>query len=468
MHFHGENLKDLSDDYSNLGELLPKITVTPPGPNSVKQTDILKEHESLSGTSDLKEGKVPVIWKYAKGCNVVDVDDNIYIDLSAGLGVVALGYSHPLIVETINSQTGKLMHTPSKSNPHVGRVELVEKLAKITPPGLNKSFLATSGALAVEIAMKAAKAYKKTYWFVAFHGGFHGNNMQGALSLTSFKAYRDPYHPLLPGIVFVPFPYCYRCAFGKEYPSCDLQCVRFLEYTITNPATGVGDVAAVVVEPVQGVAGWIVPPNEFLKGVRKICDENNILLILDEIYTGFGRTGKLFCFEHSNIIPDIFAVGKGMASGFPMAAAIGKGEVMDNFGPHTSTFMGNPIGCACSLASIDAILKMGLVERTRKLGEHFLNSLKEETENCSIVGDVRGKGLLVGIELVKDRRSKKPAPEEAEKVLTAALKRGLIFHSGGIFGNFIRMSPPLVITEEQVDYSVRAVCEALREVEKSR
>jgi 4-aminobutyrate aminotransferase len=450
--------------YSDIGELLPNIKQKPPGPQSITLAETLKKYEGLSGCPTLRDQKIPVTWKYAKGSNVVDVDDNIFLDLSAGFGVAAIGYSHPRIIEAIKDQADELTHAPPKTNPHPLRVKLVEKLAEITPDPLQKSILTESGSLAVETAMKAAKTYKKTYGFISFHGGFHGNNMQGALSLTAYK-YKNIYQPLLPGIVFVPYPYCYRCVFGKDYPDCDMQCTKYLEYILANPATGIGNIAAVVVEPIQGVGGWIVPPKEFLRDVRKICNDHNILLILDEIYTGFARTGKLFCFQHSGIVPDIITVGKGISSSLPMAATIGKGDVIDTIDPNTSTFFANPLSCACAVTSIDVIFKDKLVERAEKIGAYFLKSLRDGTENCNIVGDVRGKGLLVGVELVKDKNSKDPAVEEAEKAVLSGLQKGLIFHSGGMLGNFLRLSPPLVITEEQVDYAVETLCAVLKEME---
>jgi len=449
--------------YAGLGELLPKIQVSPPGPKSNSLTESLRKHEIPAGCTVPQ----PVIWEYAKGSNVVDVDGNIYIDLSGGFGVAAVGYSHPRIVEAIKSQTNRLMHAPGKSSPHPRRIELAKKLTDITPTILDKSYITNTGALAVEVAMKAAKAFKKSYWFIAFHGGFHGNNVQGALSLTAYKEFRNIYQPLLPGVVHVPYAYCYRCAFGKEYPDCDMQCLKYLEYVVADPATGVGQIAAVVVEPVQGVGGWVIPPKEFLQGIRKICDENNILLILDEIYTGFGRTGKLFCYQHSNVTPDIMAVGKGMASGFPISATIGRGDVMEKFGPHTGTFIANPVGCACALASIEVIVEEKLAERAKNMGTYFLKGLTDVTEKIEIVGEARGVGLLVGLELVKNRRNKKPAVEEAEKTVLSALKRGLIFHRGGVLGNFLRISPPLVITRDQIDYSVEVIRECLKEAMKT-
>ena len=304
--------------------------------------------------------------------------------------------------------------------------------------------------------------------FIAFHGGFHGKTF-GALSLTSRKGYRRGVLPLVPGVFHVPFADCYRCPFGKDYPECDLQCLRYLEYVITDPATAVTDVAAIFLEPIEGHEGWIVPPKEFLPGIRKICNENNILMVLDEIITGFGRTGKMFCFQHYGITPDILVCGKGMASGFPISAVVSTDKIMGAWEPfqHTSTFSANPLGCAAGVASISVIQEELLVERSAKLGNHFLKALHEMEERHRLVGDVRGMGLMVGIELVKDKETKEPAPKETGEIIGRALKKGVFLQRpGGKFGNVLKISPPLVITEEQLDFGIQILDEVIGEVER--
>ena len=457
-----------SSQMTNLGSLLPKIRVKPPGPESVKIAEILGEYECPS-TSSILLGETPVSWWQAKGANVVDVDSNLYVDLTGAFTVAVTGYSHPKVVDAIKKQCGILLHAQGAASPNVLRAQLVKKLVELTPQRLGKALVENTGSQAIEIAMKAAKAYKKRYWFLAFHQGFHGKNIQGALSLTARKSYRNVFHPLLPGVAHIPFAYCYRCAFGKKYSECDMQCLRYLEYIVTDPSTGVGEIAAIVLEPIQGHGGWIVPPDHFLPGVHKICDENDILLVLDEIITGFGRTGKLFCFEHYDIIPDLLCCGKGMASGFPISACIGRSEIMDALVPlaHTSTFLGNPLGCAATLANLDVIFEEKLVEKSSRLGNYLLNALKDECENCRLVGEIRGKGLMVGIELVRDREKKTPATDETRKIVKMVVEKGVLINSGGKFQNVLKLAPPLVITEEQLDCGIEAIVDAVKEVERN-
>jgi len=448
----------------DLGKLLPVIKVQPPGPNSKVVEEIVERFESPEGRH---VGAIPIAWKKAAGANIVDADDNVYIDTSAAFTVAIAGHSHPKIAEAIGAQARELMHAPAGMSPNIQRARLLEKLAGLLPDDLKKMHLGNIGSEAIDIAMKLAQIHTGRTQFIAFQGGFHGKT-HGALSLTSRNYYRQEFLPLLPSATHVPYGYCYRCTFEQEYPACNMLCTRYLDNILSDPASGLGSVAAVVLEPVQGHEGFIVPPDEFVPNIRKICDKHHVLMILDEIITGFGRTGKMFCFQYSNIIPDILVCAKGIASGFPISAVIARTKIASSWKmlKHTSTFLANPIGCAAGVASLTVIEEEHLVEKSEKLGAYFLKRLKEFAVRHELIGDVRGKGLLIGVELVDDRKSKAPAAKATEHIVDQALNKGVYFASGGRYGNVLKISPPLVITEEQIDFSLRVLDECLKEAEK--
>lgn len=447
----------------NLGTLLPDLIVKPPGPKSLAAANLLKQYEtpSLSGVT---VGEIPICWRRAKGANVLDEDDNLYIDITAGWCVAIAGYCNDKVVEAIKKQAELLTHAPAAMSNNMPRALLEKKLGEMLPPQLKKSHIANTGAEAIEVALKVSRMYTKQQNYVAFEGSFHGKTL-GALSVTSVRHYRENVLPLIQDVRHVPFAYCYRCAFGKTYPDCGLQCLKYLEHVVTDPASGVSNIAAIVMEPILGHGGWIVPPDEFLPGVRKICDENNILLVLDEIITSFGRTGKMFCFEHYGIVPDILVCAKGIASGFPISATVASEEIMNSWEPfkHTSTFAANPIGCAAALASIDYIIENKLPERSARIGQKLKKRFDEMKDKYEIVGDARGKGSMVGMEIVKDKKSKKPAYEETKAIVNRALERGIIMQPpGGAYKNVLKISPPLVITDEQLDYAADVIEESVQ------
>jgi 4-aminobutyrate aminotransferase len=461
---------------SDLGTMLPKIVVPPPGPKSAEIAETLAKYESTAGSAMIL-GKVPVAWKQARGANIVDADDNIYVDFTSAFFVANAGHAHPEIVDAIKKQVDVLMYTQGAASPHMLRAQLAKRLVDLTSPGrLARVHIASTGAEAVEIAMKFAKAFTGAFEILAFHGGFHGKT-QGALSLSTARHLREVFLPLLPGAIHAPYAYCYRCVFGREYPDCGMQCLSYVEYLLKSPASGVDRLAAIILEPVQGYGGIIVPPDEFVSGLRRICNEHGILLILDEIITGFGRTGKLFGYQHSNAEPDLLVLAKGMASGFPISAVLATEEIMRSpkimptpteFLPRvTSTFMGYPVGCAAALASIDVITRERLVERAAELGVQLKKRLQEMEEEHEIIGETRSKGLMAGIELVKDKKSKKPASKETVEAVQEAYKRGVLVNPGGTFENVIRIAPPLVITKEQLDCGLDILDETIGTVERT-
>ncbi len=448
------------------GTLLPSIVEPPPGPKSRRLAERLGQVETPT-SSIIVRGEVPVFWERSRGANVMDVDGNIYVDLTAGFCVALAGHSNPRIVRAISRQSDTLLHSQGGLNPNPLRVELAEKLAQIAPGGLSVSHISTTGAEAVEMALKTARIYTGRQTVIAFQGGFHGKTT-GALSVTSHNYYRQPFLSTLPGVVHVPYAYPYRCPTHPADGKCPICSGDYLRYVLANPDSGVADVAAVIMEPVQGHGGWIVPPPEFVQAVRQLCDAYGILMIADEIITGFGRTGRRFGMDHFQVVPDILVVGKGLASGFPISAMITTRKIAAAWKPmqHTSTFLGHPVACAASLASLAEIEERGLVQRSAELGAYFKGELQKLQQTHPLIGEVRGLGLMVGIELVMDRTTRQPASEAGAKVVAAMLRRGVMATNyGGTYRNVIKMSPPLVITRRQLDVALEVLDDALHEVE---
>jgi len=451
-----------------LGKLLPTIEVEPPGPKSREWAERLRKVESPAA-STLQQEEAPIFWEQSRGANVMDVDGNIYVDITGAFFVTSAGHSNPRIAQAIRQQSEKLLHSMGSVNPNVPRVKLAEKLAEITPGRLAVSHIANTGGEAVDLALKTARLHTGRHMVVSFHGGFHGKTF-ASLAVTAKNYFRQPWQPLLTGATHIPYAYCYRCPFGLCYPACDIQCAKYLEHILSNPSSGVADVAAVIAEPVQGAGGVVVPPPEFLKRIADTCHSSGVLFIADEIITGFGRTGLLFGCEHSGVVPDIMTLGKGMASGFPISAMITTREIVADWKSeqHTSTFVGHPVGCAAALASIKEIEKKNLAKRARRLGNYLRQALERLKERHPLVGDVRGLGLMATLELVKDRETKEPAAKETARVGEAALRRGLMATlRGGRYGNCVRIAPALTITQEQLEFAVETLDKSLTDVESS-
>lgn len=456
----------MDDTNRELGTLMPSVRIPPPGPVSRELAGRLGAHETPNA-SEVSVGVIPIFWEQTRGANIVDVDGNLYVDLTAGFCVAVAGHSHPRIVAAIAEQAAIMMHAQGAANPSRRRVEIIERLAELAPPGLTDVHVGNTGAEAVEMALKTARLSTGKPTVVAFEGGFHGKTI-GALAATSQNYYREPFLGELAGTVHLPYAYCYRCPFGLQYPSCETACGKYFEHVLSSPDSGVTGVAAVILEPVQGHGGWIVPPREFLQTVSRVCRERGILLIADEVITGFGRTGKRFATEHFDIVPDIVAVGKGLASGFPISAMLTRPEIGKAWKPlqHTSTFMGNPLGSAAALASLDVIENEGLVQRAATLGTRLKDALVAMQPRHPLMGDIRGLGMMVGIELVKDRETRSPAQKEGKQVIREMLARGIMATNyGGTHHNVIKMSPPLVITTEQLDLAVKVIDESFAVIE---
>lgn len=449
------------------GTDLPAMLTAAPGPRSQALAQELAASEAPNA-STIAGGDIPVFWDATRGANIWDVDGNRYVDLTAGYCVAIAGHSNPRIVAAIKAQAERMMHSQGGSNPNALRVQLTRRLAQICPGSLGVTHIGNTGAEAVEVALKTARLASGRHVVLAFQGGFHGKTL-GALSVTSQNYYRSPFIDAMTGTIHLPYAYCYRCPFAKTYPGCDLFCADFVRYTLEMPDSGVAGVGAIILEPVQGHGGWIVPPPGFLAKIRRICDDHGLLLVVDEVITGFGRTGRMFGVEHDGVVPDILAVGKGLASGFPISATVMRPELARAWGPmqHQSTFMGNPIGCAASLASLDEIESRNLVQRSAEIGRCMLDALRDMQKRHPLIGDVRGLGSMAGLEFVLDRRSKAPAVAQGKRVIAHLLQRGIMATNyGGTYRNVMKLSPPLVITDEQLHFALERLDECIGLVEK--
>jgi len=450
---------------AELGRLPPSLVVAPPGPESRRLAAELARWESPNVTYLADD--FPVFWDEAKGANVRDVDGNVYVDLTAAFAVAGPGHAHPRIVAAVQAQAARLMHGMGDVHPPAVKVDVLRALAEVAPGGLRRSVLASSGAEAVEAALKTAAIATGKPRVLAFQGAYHGLTY-GALAASGREDFRAPFAAQLGRIAaFAPYPYVYRSEFSRDPEQVCEATLRQVE-RLLDADEGIG---AVLAEPVQGRGGDVVPPDAFLPALRRICDERGLLLVLDEVYTGFGRTGRWFACEHWGVVPDLLCVGKGMTGGMPFAACIGTDAAMEAWprstgeAIHTSTFLGHPLGCAAALASIAVLRDERLVERSAELGGRLLARLREMTADHPRVGEVRGLGMMIGIELVRARDSREPAPELAGRVVVETLRRGVLTLGGGVHGNVLSLSPPFVLTDEQTDVALDvlgAVLDTLR------
>jgi len=402
----------------------------------------------------------PLVVERGEGALVHDVDGNRFLDFNAGIAVVATGHCHPQIVEAVQRQAARLIHMSGTDFYYEEMVSLAETLARIAPGRIPRRVsFGNSGAEAIEGAIKLARYATRRDKLIAFYGSFHGRTL-GALSLTARKAsQREGFGPLVPGVVHAPYPYCYRCPFGKEPESCAVECVQFIEKTVLQTVAPASETAAIVVEPVQGEGGYIVPPRKFFEELERVARQNDILLIFDEVQSGMGRTGRIWAAEHFDAVPDILAVAKGIASGLPLGATVARAELMHWVkGAHASTFGGNPVACAAALTTI-GLLENGLVENAARMGEHLMARLGEWPARFPVVGDVRGLGLMIGVELVRDQISKEKAPRLRDRVVDLAFHRGLLILGAG--ENSLRLCPPLTINRAQCDFAAETLEECL-------
>jgi 4-aminobutyrate aminotransferase len=405
--------------------------------------------------------QAPVVWDHARGAEIWDVDGRHYIDWTSGVLVANVGHAHPDLAEAISRQAQRLLNTFDFPTPE--RLHLARKVIETTPPHLDKVFFVTTGGEAVDAAMRMAKRATGKYEILAFWGGFHGRSF-GPMSLTGLPKIKKNFGPLLPGTILAPYPYCYRCPFDKAHPDCRLFCLDFMDKVVDVESAG--SLAGLIVEPYQGTSGFIFPPKGYLKKLEAWARKRGIIFILDEVQSSFGRTGKMWALEHEGLEPDILVLGKGIGSGMPISAVVARGEILSALerGEMSSTTGGNPLSCAASLAVFEIIEKEKLVEKAASNGAYLREKLGELKDKHKMIGDVRGMGLVYGIEYVKDRTSKEPAPDLVREIVLKCVENGLMVGKLGIHGNVMRVAPPLVITPELVDESVAILGRVLSKI----
>ena len=440
----------------------PSIVVPPPGPKA--KAWIARDRRTVSQnlTRDYD-----LVVKRASGMMVEDVDGNRFLDFAAGISTVSTGHCHPDVVKAIQEQAAELIHVCYTDFHYAPYIELCEELARVAPMrGAKRVFLSNSGAEAVETAVKLARVRTGRQKIVSFYGAFHGRTL-ATLTLTASKpVQRKGYGPLLPDVHHTHFSYCYRCPVNREPGSCDVQCLDLLTDSMFHHTVPPEEVAAVLVEPVQGEGGFIPPHPKFLPALQKLCREHGILLIADEVQCGMGRTGKLFACEHFGLEPDMVILAKGIASGMPISAVVARDDVMKwNDGGHGSTFGGNPVSCRAALATLK-LLRGGLTDNAGRVGTRLIGKLKELMKKQPMIGEVRGLGLMIGIEVVRDRATREPAKAEREEIILRAFEKGLLTLPCGI--STIRLSPPLICSDDDADKAVAILDAVFSEVRGAR
>jgi 4-aminobutyrate aminotransferase len=429
----------------------PKIKTALPGPNAKR---VLAGDERYISPSYTRS--YPLVAKQGRGLVITDVDGNEFFDFSSGIAVTSTGHCHPDVVAAIQKQAGELIHMSGTDFYYESLVTLAERLSKIAPmPGPHRVYYGNSGAEAVECALKLARYHSGRQNIIAFYGAFHGRTM-GALSLTASKPQqRRRFAPLVPGVTHVPYPDVYR---KGEHDA--LACARFIEEKLFKTTLPPEEVAAIFVEPVQGEGGYVPAPKVFMEELRRICDRHGILLVADEIQSGVGRTGKWWAMEHTGVQPDIICMAKGIASGMPLSITLTKADIMNWVpGSHASTFGGNPVCIAAALATLDVIERDGLLRNTEEVGNHMLRRMSDWPKKHKLVGDVRGRGLMIGVELVKNKETKEQAPAERDRVVELAFERGVLLLGCG--PSTIRIAPPLITTKDQADVAMDVLEECI-------
>ncbi len=454
-----------------------------------KAREIIERDKKVMFGANTRTPEIPLVVDYAKGVVVRDVDGKEYLDFGAGFAVCGTGHCHPEVVKAIEGQAKKLIHISGSDFYYLPQLELAEKLLPLTPGKFDKRvYFANSGVETLDAAIKISRNFTQRSKMIAFLGAFHGRTFAGMTLSGSKKIQKAHFSPLIPEVVHIPYAYCYRCPYNLKYPECKCQdtidgvpmlpCVAFLTNVIFEQLVDPEDVAALFVETIQGEGGYIVPPLEFHKLLRAITKKYGICLVLDEIQAGLGRTGKMFAIEHWGIEPDILCIAKAIASGLPMGAVVARAEMMDEAvdkrawkkGSHGSTFGGNPVAAAAAIKSLE-LIKNGLVDNAAKVGNYIIDRLNTIADRHRIIGDVRGKGLMIGIELVKDKKTREKFPRELTRdgkgipqiFVGICFKKGLILYSAGF--NCLRVSPPLILTKGEADQGLQIFEETLNEVE---
>ncbi len=442
--------------------LEPKIVTDVPGPKS-KELLKLRSEFVPQGVSTA----YPIFIEEANGSFIKDVDGNVYIDFFSGIGVMNVGHSNPRVIDAIKRQAEKYTHTCFMVVPYEPYVRLAKKLADETPGDLDMAMFVNSGAEAVENAVKIARYYAKKPNIITFSNAFHGRTFLTMTLTSKIKPYKFGFYPSAPGTFRVPYAYCYRCVFNLEYPDCGFACVDYIR-NFLNVEVSPEETAALIVEPVQGEGGFIVPPKDYLKELRKLCNEYGLLMIVDEVQTGFGRTGKMFAVEHSNVVPDIMTLAKSIAAGMPLAAVVGKKEIMNSVHPGGigGTYGGNPVACAVALEAIE-IVKESL-PNAEKVGKTIMKRCREFYDKYDFIGDVRGLGLMIALEFVRDRETKEPDKEMCPEIIQRCAKKGLLLLKAGIYDNVLRFLPPITIEEDAAEKAMDILDSVLNEMKNQK
>jgi 4-aminobutyrate aminotransferase len=438
----------------------PRLITALPGPKAKSIVERDARFMSPSFTRDY-----PLVAKTGRGAMVEDVDGNVFLDFAAGIAVCSTGHCHPKVVDAIQKQAAELIHMSGTDFYYESLPYLAERLGKTVRGSEDKKvFFCNSGTEAIEGAIKLARYTTKRDNMIAFYGCFHGRTM-GSLSLTASKStQRKNFGALLGGVEHIPYPYAYRCALGHGPETCGEEILEQLENQIFKRLFDPSEVAGIIIEPIQGEGGYVPAPKFFLQELQRICRQHGIMLIVDEVQSGMGRTGKMWAHEYAGIEPDILCSAKGIASGMPLGAIIARSSVMNwKPGAHGSTFGGNPVCLAAAIATLD-LLEGGLTANAKKIGDYIFTKTADWTKKFKIVGDVRGRGLMIGIEVVRDQRTKERAADLRNAIVDLAFHKGLLILGAG--ENSLRLSPPLLIDEEQADFAVRTLEECIREAEK--
>jgi len=439
----------------------PRLITKIPGPNAQR---ILEQDAKFMSPSLTRE--YPLVAKKGHGAIVEDIDGNSFLDFAAGIAVCSTGHCHPHVVEAIQKQAAELIHISGTDFYHHHLPQYAERLVATMPKtNRHKVFFGNSGTEAVEGAIKLARYHTKRDKLIAFYGCFHGRTL-GSLSLTASKnTQRKYFGALLGGVEHIPFPYAYRCGHGHTAETCGTETLELLEQQMFKRLFAPEEIAAIIIEPIQGEGGFVPAPAFFLQELQRICNRHGIMLIVDEVQSGFGRTGKFWAYEHAGIEPDILCTAKGIASGMPLSAFIAKESVMTwKPGSHGSTYGGNPVCIASAMATMD-LIESAYMANAKKMGDYIFSRISDWPKRFRIVGDVRGKGLMIGIEIVRDQETKEKAAVLRNAVIKKAFHSGLLVLSSG--ENSIRISPPLLIDEEQADCAIQTLEDSFREAEKS-
>jgi 4-aminobutyrate aminotransferase len=435
----------------------PQIIAPLPGPQA---TEWISKDEHIVSPSLPRE--YPLVGIKGEGVWLHDPDGNVFLDFTSGIAVCNTGHCHPEVVSAARMQLENLIHTCAADFYHVPMIELAEKLSQIVPVNNPRVFFGNSGAEAVEAGFKLARWHKTRRRAISFLGAFHGRTM-GALTLTASKiGQKSRFGPFVPGVTHVPYAYCYRCVYNLSYPTCEFECVKYLEEVLFKTILPPEEVAVIVIEPIQGEGGYVVPPPEYHIQLKTLAEKYEILYLADEIQSGMGRTGKMFAIEHFGVRPDMISLAKGIASGLPLSALVASSDIMNwTRGTHGSTYGGNPVACAAALATL-RVIQSGLIENANLKGQELKRGLKVMQQEFECIGEVRGLGLMQAVELVKDRNTKEAAKKLRDSLLQECFHKGLMLLSCG--ESTIRFCPPLIINSEEIEVALEIFQRALKEL----